>query len=205
MPRTLDLAIALAATAALAGCTRGGADAHHGAAPAAHGSDPPAAASSVTPTTGAMTALADGRTPLPLTAMMAAHQKQEMRDHLRVIQEVTAALAKDDFAAVAASAARIGWTEQQAAMCKHMGAGAPGFADLGERFHHPPDGIASAARAHDRAGVLAALGATLDTCVTCHQTYRQEIVDADAFAKLGGSGGCPMMGGMAEPKPEPKR
>ena len=34
----------------------------------------------------------DERVPLPLTEMMANHQKQQMRDHLRVIQEVTVAL-----------------------------------------------------------------------------------------------------------------
>ena len=50
----------------------------------------------------------DSRTPLPLTAMMATHQKQEMRDHLRVIQEITTALATDDFDAIAKSASRIG-------------------------------------------------------------------------------------------------
>ena len=58
--------------------------------------------------------------------MMANHQKQEMRDHLRVVQEITVALTKDDFDAIASSAARIGWSDQQAMMCKHMGAGAPG-------------------------------------------------------------------------------
>jgi hypothetical protein len=139
----------------------------------------------------------DSRTPVPLTAMMATHQKQEMRDHLRVVQEVVAALGKDDFDAIAKSAARIGWSEQQAAMCKHMGAGAPGFAEVGEHFHKTADSIAEAARHKDRAGVVTALGATLQTCTGCHETYRQEIVDGAAFAKLGGGSAmdpsCPMM------------
>lgn len=156
------------------------------AAPAQH--DPPTATPSMDP-----------RTPVPLTAMMAAHQKQEMRDHLRVIQEVTAALAKDDYDAIAKSAARIGWSEQQAAMCKHMGAGAPGFAEVGEHFHKTADQIGDAARRKDRAAVVSALDATLQTCVGCHETYRQEIVDDAAFATLAGSAGmdatCPMMHG----------
>ena len=143
----------------------------------------------------------DSRTPLPLTEMMATHQKQEMRDHLRVVQEITVALTKDDFDAIAKSAARIGWSEQQAMMCKHMGAGAPGFAEVGEHFHKTADTIAEAAKRHDRAGVTAALGATLQTCVGCHDTYRQEIVDGATFEKAAGSAGggmdasCPMMHG----------
>ena len=142
---------------------------------------------------------ADGRKPVPMTARMAAHHKQEMRDHLRAVEEITAALAKDDLDAVAASAARIGWSEQQAAMCKHMGAGAPGFADLGEHFHRTADGIADAARRRDRAATVAALDATLRTCVGCHDAFREQVVDEASFATLAGSAGmdtsCPMMQG----------
>lgn len=119
----------------------------------------------------------DSRTPVPLTAMMATHQKQQMRDHLRAVEEITSALATSDFDAIAKSAARIGWSDQQAMMCKHMGAGAPGFAEVGEHFHKTADTIAEAARQRDSAGVAAALGATLQTCTGCHETYRQEIVE----------------------------
>jgi cytochrome c556 len=159
--------------------------------------------SAAAPAPSAAPASLDARTPVPLTAMMAQHQKQEMRDHLRAIQEITAALATDDFDGVAKAASRIGWSEQQAAMCKHMGAGAPGFAAVGEQFHKTADGIAAAAQQRDRAAVIAAVGATLERCVGCHDTYRQEIVDDAAFAKLGGGSGgmgamgaeCPMMQG----------
>jgi cytochrome c556 len=141
----------------------------------------------------------DTRAPLPLTATMANHQKQEMRDHLRVVQEVTTALAKDDFDAVAKSAARIGWSEQQAQMCKHMGAGAVGFAEVGEHFHKTADTIAEAAKRRDHAGVVAAVGATLQTCVGCHEAFRQDIVDEPTFTKMTGSPAmdpsCPMMHG----------
>jgi cytochrome c556 len=179
--------ITLGLAAALAAC-RGSS-----AAPAKQ--DPPAPAAKSAPAANNM----DSRTPLPLTAMMATHQKQEMRDHLRVVQEITAALTKDDFDAITKSAARIGWSEQQAMMCKHMGAGAPGFAEVGEHFHKTADTIAEAAKRHDHAGVTAALDATLRTCVGCHESYRQEIVDAATFEKAGGAAGggmdanCPMM------------
>jgi len=138
----------------------------------------------------------DSRTPVPLTAMMATHQKRDMRDHLRVVQEITAALARDDFDAIAASATRISWSEQQAAKCKHMGAGAPGFAAMGEHFHKTADQISDAARRHDRPGVVHALDVTLQTCVGCHETFRQDIV---ADAKAGAAGmddSCPMMQGQ---------
>jgi len=138
----------------------------------------------------------DPRAPVPMTAMMAAHHKREMRDHLRVIQEITAALATDDFDAIARSAARIGWSEQQAMMCKHMGAGAPGFSDVGEQFHHTADGIVDAAKRHDHAAVTTALAATVDRCVGCHESYREEIVDDAKMASLGGGAmgaDCPMM------------
>ncbi len=128
----------------------------------------------------------DKRTPLPLTEMMATHQKQEMRDHLQVVQEISLALGTDDFDAVAASAARIAWSDKQAMMCKHMGAGAAGFTEMGEHFHRTADRIVEAAHQRDHAAVVTALGATLETCVGCHATYRQEIVDEQTFAKIGG-------------------
>ena len=141
---------------------------------------------------------ADVRAPVPLTETMAVHQKTEMRDHLRVIQEITRALGHDDFDTIAKSAERIAWSESQAAMCKHMGAGAPGFSDMGERFHHTATTIVESARRRDRPAVGAALDATITTCVGCHDTFRQQIVDSDAFAKIGGAADCPMHGKPGE-------
>jgi cytochrome c556 len=188
--------IAVGLAAALAACRGSSATEHTPPAPAP-------AAEAVAP---APMKNLDTRTPVPLTAMMANHQKQEMRDHLRVVQEITAALAADDFDAIAKSAARIGWSDQAAMMCKHMGAGAPGFAETGEHFHRTADTIAEAARHHDRAGVGRALGATLQTCVGCHDSFRQEIVDGAALPSGGAAGraqvpssgmdpSCPMMHG----------
>ena len=71
----------------------------------------------------------DTRTPVPLLPMMADHQKRNMRDHLLAVQEIVAALAADNFAAVERSAGRIGYSEQMGQMCVHMGAGAPGFTE----------------------------------------------------------------------------
>jgi cytochrome c556 len=176
--KTTQLALygAIVLAMALTACRDSSADpAHHAGTTAASGS-------------------VDGRSPVPLSAMMAVHQKRDMRDHLRVVQEITAALGANDFDAIAASAARIGWSEQQAAKCKHMGAGAPGFAAMGEHFHKTADQISAAARRRDRPGVVHALNDTLQTCVSCHESYRQEIIiDAKATEAMDDS--CPMMQG----------
>jgi hypothetical protein len=160
-PRSIHL-VTLVLGASLAAC--------HGSSAEPAQAEPPAHSAA------APTSVMDPRTPVPLTPMMALHQKRDMRDHLRVVQEITAALAIDDFDAIAGAATRIGWSEPQAAMCKHMGAGAPGFAEVGEHFHKTADQIGDAARRRDRDGVVHALDATLQTCVGCHEAYRQDIV-----------------------------
>lgn len=119
----------------------------------------------------------DSRRPVPLLPMMANHQKENMRDHLLAVQEIVAALATEDFAAVERAAGRIGYSEHMGQMCTHMGAGAPGFTDQALGFHRTADRIGAAARDRDRGRVLTELGATLQTCTSCHAAWRQEVVD----------------------------
>lgn len=127
---------------------------------------------------------ADERKPLPLLPMMAEHQKLQMRGHLQAVNEIVAALAKDDFAGVAAASKKIGYSDADAQMCTHMGAGAPGFTSTAITFHKTADTIGVAAQKRDRAGVLAALGATLGTCVGCHAAYKQQVVDEATWNQL---------------------
>jgi len=126
----------------------------------------------------------DERTPVPLLPMMASHQKEEMRDHLLAVQEIVAALASDDFAAIERSAARIGSSEQATRMCTHMGAGAPEFAEQALEFHRSADGISAAARDRDRGRVLRELGATLEACTSCHARWKQQVVDEPTWRRL---------------------
>ena len=126
----------------------------------------------------------DTRAPVPLLPMMANHQKQNMRDHLVAVQEIVAALAADDFPAIERAAGRIGFSERMGQMCTHMGAGAPGFTAQALNFHHTADRVASAARGRDRARVLAELGATLQTCTSCHAAWRQQVVNETAWRRL---------------------
>jgi hypothetical protein len=124
----------------------------------------------------------DTRAPVPLVPMMANHQKQNMREHLAVVQEIVAAVAANDFAAIEKAAGRIGYTEEEGAMCKHMGAGASGFTEAALHFHHTADSIAAAAKQQDAQGVLTALSTTLSTCTGCHSRFKQQVVDDVTWA-----------------------
>lgn len=129
----------------------------------------------------------DAREPVPLLPMMANHQKQNMRDHLAVVQEIVAAVAKQDFVGVQKSVARIGYTERMGQMCTHMGTGSPGFTDAALAFHHSADEIGAAAARHDAGAVLAALSKTLAHCTSCHATYKQRVVDDATWSALAGA------------------
>jgi len=126
----------------------------------------------------------DQRVPVPLLPMMAQHQKENMRDHLLVVQQVIQGLADNDLRAVEDAARRIGSSPEMARRCSHMGAGAPGFTDQALQFHRTADGIAAAARKRDRKAVLTALGATLQTCTGCHATFKQTVVDESTWSRL---------------------
>lgn len=126
----------------------------------------------------------DTRIPVPLLPMMANHQKQNMRDHLLAVQEIVAALATDDFAGVERAAGRIGFSEQMGRMCTHMGAGAAGFTEQALGFHRTADRIGVAAQRRDRARVLTQLSATLQTCVSCHAAWKQQVVDEPTWTRL---------------------
>jgi hypothetical protein len=126
----------------------------------------------------------DARTPVPLLPMMAHHQKQNMRDHLVAVQEITAAVARNDFDAVGAAVKRIGYSEQMGRMCEHMGSAAPGFTELALEFHHRADAIGAAAKSQDPTAVSTALAETLTVCTSCHARFKQQIVDEPTWAAL---------------------
>ena len=116
--------------------------------------------------------------------MMANHQKENMRDHLLAVQEITSALAAKDFAAIERAVQRIGYSDQMGQMCTHMGTGAAGFTEAALEFHHTADSIAEAAQKRNEGAVLTALTKTLATCTACHARFRQEIVDEATWASL---------------------
>lgn len=173
--------LAAALSALLASCSS--------KSPAAPAASP--APSAAGPSAGESLDALDTRSPLPLLPMMAHHQKQNMRDHLVAVQEIVAALAGDDFAGIERAAGRIGFSEEEAQMCGHMGAGGPGFTEQALAFHHQADKIAAAARDKDRARVVTELGTTLQACTACHAIWKQQVVDAATWQRL--TAGAPPM------------
>jgi hypothetical protein len=126
----------------------------------------------------------DTRVAVPLLPMMANHQKQTMRDHLLAVQEIVLAAGREDFAGIELAANRLGFSPQMGQMCTHMGAGTKGFTEQALAFHHTADSIDAAARRHDRSAVMKALGATLQACTGCHETFRQRVVDEATWSQL---------------------
>ena len=129
----------------------------------------------------------DPRTPVPLQPMMAWHQKQNMQAHLVAIQGVTQALSREDWVAVQDAAAAIESSPHMQMQCEHMGAGADGFTELALDFHRRADAIGPAAERKDTAAVLTATADTLEACTSCHATYKQDVVTAEAWAARTGS------------------
>ncbi len=128
----------------------------------------------------------DQRAPVPLQPMMAWHQKQNMMDHLVVMQRIAEGLAQQDWEAISAAAARIESSPQMQQMCQHMGAGAPGFTEMALDFHRRADDIGKAARAHDSTAVLRATSNTMMACTGCHAAYRQQVVVASEWQRRTG-------------------
>lgn len=129
----------------------------------------------------------DPRTPVPLQPMMAWHQKQNMQAHLVAIAKITDALAREDWEGVKEAAERIGSSPSMNQMCEHMGAGAAGFTEIALLFHTRADEIKVAADKQDTSEVLSATAHTLETCTSCHATYRQQVVDASTWQRLVGA------------------
>ncbi|MGM0556557.1 MAG: cytochrome c [Myxococcota bacterium] len=194
----------------LFGCDKGGdsADETAEATPEAQGSEEPAPesqseAKEATPQPAASGPYAelesmDGRKPVPLTPMMANHQRQQMRDHLVAVQGIVAAAATDDFEGVEQAATKIGSSPQMKQMCNHMGAGAEGFTERALGFHETADGIIEAAQNKDKKAVMVSLEKTLQTCTSCHAEYKQQVVSPGEWNEITGMG-APSGGGGGMP------
>lgn len=128
----------------------------------------------------------DTRVPVPLLAFMAERQRKHMRDHLAAVQEIVASVAAKDFEGVAASASRMGVSEDERPMFQRMGKASPAFKQMAMGFHQSSRTIVEAAKKEDEKEVLTALSATMSLCVACHATFKQEVVDEAKWKELTG-------------------
>jgi cytochrome c556 len=118
------------------------------------------------------------RQKVELPPMMQEHMLDNMRDHLRALTAIQAALAKKDFDAAADLAEqRLGLSSLEAHGAAHMAPYMPKpMQDIGTEMHRAASRFArtaqEAAVKGDMSPVFAGLAGVLRQCVACHATYR---------------------------------
>jgi cytochrome c556 len=109
---------------------------------------------------------------------MRAHMLANMRDHLRALQEIDVALARDDFDKAASVAeTRLGMSSLERHGAAHLAQAMPkDMQDIGTQMHRAASRFAVAAQnagvTKDLRPALGALGAVMQQCVACHAAYR---------------------------------
>ena len=120
----------------------------------------------------------DARQKVAMPPVMQEHMLNNMRDHLRALQEIQAALAKTDFNQAADIAEqRIGMSSLETHGAAHMAPYMPKpMRDIGTQMHRAASRFSrtaqEAAVKTDMAPVLEDFSALLRQCVACHDSYR---------------------------------
>ncbi len=115
----------------------------------------------------------DKRQTLVITEAQREHVLEEMRSLLSGIQNILAALARDDMAAVAQYARPLGMGMKAKSEDHLKGALPKEFMQLGMSVHSDFDRIAAAAESSkDPKHTLRQLGETMNKCVSCHASYQ---------------------------------
>ncbi len=119
-------------------------------------------------------ASADERQLVQLPEMMQQHMLGNMRDHLRTLNGILAALAKDDTAQAAQLAEqRLGMSSLAAHGAEHMAPFMPpAMRDAGTAMHHAASQFAQVVEEGDSAATYAALNKVTTACVACHEGFR---------------------------------
>jgi len=121
---------------------------------------------------------ADARELVPFPAPMRQHTLANMRDHLRTLGDINAALSQGDFDAASTLAEqRLGMTSMDAHGAAHLAPFMPqGMQQIGSDMHRAASRFATAAQdaaaTNDPRPALAALAAVTQQCVACHAAYR---------------------------------
>jgi cytochrome c556 len=120
----------------------------------------------------------DARQKIEMPPMMQEHMLNNMRDHLRALQEIQAALAKSDFDKAADIAEqRIGMSSLEKHGAAHMAPYMPKpMQDIGTQMHRAASRFSRTAQEAvvkgNMAPVLDDFSTLLRRCVACHDSYR---------------------------------
>ena len=120
----------------------------------------------------------DARQKVALPAMMQEHMLNNMRDHLRALQEIQTALARHEFDKAADTAEqRLGMSSLEAHDAAHMAPYLPRpMQDIGTEMHRAASRFArtvqEAAVQGDLSPVLTGYSEVLQHCNACHAAYR---------------------------------
>lgn len=125
---------------------------------------------------GSVEPSADGRTAVVLEAGERDFVLAEMRGFVSALQQITAALARDDMKAVAAAARPLGMGAAHSAPVALVGKLPLEFKTLAFSVHRDFDAIALDAESlGDAKHSLGQLSDTLGKCAACHAAYRFKV------------------------------
>lgn len=120
----------------------------------------------------------DARQKIEMPPMMQEYMLDNMRDHLRALQEIQAALARSDFDKAADIAEqRIGMSSLETHGAAHMAPYMPKpMQDIGTQMHRAASRFSRTAQEAvvkaDMAPVLDDFSTLLRQCIACHDSYR---------------------------------
>lgn len=120
----------------------------------------------------------DARQKIDMPEMMREHMFANMRDHLKALQEIQAALARGESDKAADIAEqRLGMSSLETHGAAHMAPRMPKpMQDIGTEMHRAASRFARAAQEasvkRDMSPVFDALSKVLQQCVACHSAYR---------------------------------
>ncbi|MHB9119034.1 MAG: hypothetical protein ACYC2R_12275 [Burkholderiales bacterium] len=116
----------------------------------------------------------DARVKVEFPAMMKTHMLGNMRDHLRALHEIQAALAKGELDKAGDIAeTRIGMSSLPAHNAAHMAPYMPeGMQAIGTEMHHAASRFAVVVKEGDLSRSLGALSKITEQCIACHAAYR---------------------------------
>ncbi|MBI5815928.1 MAG: hypothetical protein HZB29_09995 [Nitrospinae bacterium] len=115
----------------------------------------------------------DRRVTLKTPAMMREHLKQNMREHLKTVNETLIKLGAGDFSGASAVLhERLGVTEEMKRMCGMFGDET--YRKMGIALHEDADETAKVIATGDMKKSVVAVGTLLNRCVACHEMFKVE-------------------------------